>query len=56
MKKVNIMMLCLTVLLTIAGCTPEVGSEKWCKMMEEKPSGDWTANEAADYGKHCLFK
>lgn len=43
-------------LLALAGCTPEVGSEKWCKMMAEKPKGDWTANEAADYGKHCLFK
>ena len=56
MYKVNIIMLCLTVLLTMTGCTPEVGSEKWCKMMAEKPKGGWTANEAADYGKHCLFK
>jgi len=56
MNKVIMTMLGLAVILTMTGCTPEVGSEKWCKMMEEKPSGDWTANEAADYGKHCLFK
>jgi hypothetical protein len=37
-------------------CTPEVGSERWCKQMAEKPKGDWTANEAADYTKHCLLK
>jgi len=48
--------LCITVFLASAGCTPEVGSEGWCKMMMEKPKSDWTANEAAEYGKHCLFK
>lgn len=21
--------------------------------MDEKPKGDWTANEAGDYAKHC---
>jgi Protein of unknown function (DUF3012) len=40
----------------MAGCAPEVGSERWCKNMAEKPKGDWTANEAGDYAKHCLFK
>jgi len=40
----------------LAGCSPEVGSEAWCKNMEAKPKGDWTANEAADYTKHCVFK
>jgi hypothetical protein len=56
MNKVIMTMLGLAVILTMTGCTPEVGSEKWCKMMEEKPSGDWTANDAADYAKHCIFK
>lgn len=42
--------------LFLAGCSPEVGSEKWCEYMEEKPKGDWTANEAADYAKHCIIK
>ncbi|MCX4189785.1 DUF3012 domain-containing protein [Methylophaga sp. OBS3] len=23
--------------------------------MKEKPKGDWTANEAGDYAKHCLL-
>jgi len=40
----------------IAGCSPEVGSEAWCKKMNEKPKGEWTANEAADYAKHCVFQ
>ena len=42
--------------LILSACSPEVGSDKWCKHMEAKPKGDWTANEATDYAKHCLFK
>lgn len=38
------------------GCSPEVGSEAWCTKMDETPKGDWTANMAADYAKHCVFK
>ncbi|MEN8182275.1 MAG: DUF3012 domain-containing protein [Myxococcota bacterium] len=38
-----------------ASCSPEVGSEAWCKRMNETPKGDWSANEARDYAKHCIF-
>ena len=50
----TLMVLSLWILL--AGCAPEVGSDAWCKQMQEKPKGDWTANEAADYAKHCVLK
>jgi len=40
----------------LPGCAPEVGSEAWCKKMDEKPKGDWTVNEAGDYTKHCIFR
>ena len=43
-------------LTLLSACAPEVGSEKWCMQMKDKPKGDWTANEAADYTKHCLFR
>ena len=43
-------------LVLLSACAPEVGSEKWCAQIKEKPKGDWTANEATDYTKHCLFK
>lgn len=46
-------MLALTALL--AGCAPEVGSERWCEKMGEKPKGDWTANEATDFAKFCVL-
>jgi hypothetical protein len=45
----------LTVLGLVTACTPEVGSKEWCQQMKEKPKGDWTANEAADFAKHCIF-
>ncbi|HSG66581.1 MAG TPA: DUF3012 domain-containing protein [Gammaproteobacteria bacterium] len=41
--------------LGISACAPDVGSEAWCEAMDDKPKGDWTANEAADYARHCLF-
>ncbi len=45
------------VLLTgLLGCAPEVGSEAWCKKLDKKPKGDWTANEAGDYTKNCIFR
>ncbi|WP_281561071.1 DUF3012 domain-containing protein [Thalassomonas sp. RHCl1] len=53
MKKI---ILALSASLLLAACAPEVGSEKWCAQMKEKPKGDWTATEAKDYAKHCLFK
>ena len=42
--------------LGVSGCAPEVGSEKWCEDMAEKPKGDWTANEAKAFAENCLFK
>jgi hypothetical protein len=41
------------VLLT--GCAPKIGSEEWCNDLKEKPKGDWTATEAKDFTKHCIF-
>lgn len=38
----------------LTACSPEVGSEAWCKAMQDKPKGDWTANEAAEYAGNCL--
>ncbi|MCE9687658.1 MULTISPECIES: DUF3012 domain-containing protein [Shewanella] len=48
--------LALTLVAGLSACAPEVGSDAWCKQMKEKPSGDWTTNEAKDYAKHCVFK
>ncbi len=37
-------------------CSPEVGSEAWCEKQKEIPKADWSANNAADFAKHCVFK
>lgn len=42
-------------ILSLSGCA-QVGSERWCNNMKEKAKADWTANEAADFAKHCLLK
>lgn len=39
----------------ISACSPEVGSDAWCSAMQEKPKGEWSANEAGDFAKHCLL-
>lgn len=49
--------LCLLIgLVQMSGCSAEVGSQKWCDNLKEKPEGDWTLNEAKSYAKHCLFR
>lgn len=55
-KKLFSALLFLLVVVTLSGCAPEVGSDEWCLNLKEKPKGDWTANEATDFAKHCLFK
>lgn len=44
-----------SVAVFLTACSPEVGSKEWCTDMKEKPKGDWTANEAADFAKNCLI-
>jgi len=43
------------VAVPLAACSPEVGSKEWCAKMKEKPKGDWSANEAGDFAKHCVL-
>jgi len=42
--------------LSLSACAPEIGSERWCNNLKEKPKGDWSMNEAANFTKHCVFK
>jgi hypothetical protein len=41
--------------ILLSGCSPKIGSEEWCADLKEKPKGDWTATEAKDFTKHCIF-
>lgn len=46
----------VAIAFALSACSPEVGSKAWCQDMDEKPKGEWSANEATDYAKHCIFK
>jgi len=43
-------------LIATFGCSPEIGSDDWCKAMKEKPKADWSPREAADYARYCIVK
>ena len=53
-KKTVILTVVMTLLLATA-CSPEVGSKEWCDALKEKPKGEWTANEVADFTKNCIM-
>ena len=44
------------VAIMLSGCPAQVGSERWCQNMRDKPKSDWTAGEAVDFAKHCIIK
>lgn len=52
MKKLSLVVMSIVLL---SACSPEIGSEDWCTQLKEKPKGDWTATEAKDFAKHCIF-
>lgn len=54
-KKIALASLAAAFALALGACSPEVGSDEWCEDMKEKGKGDWTANEAADFAKHCVL-
>lgn len=39
----------------LGACSPEEGSKEWCDDMKAKPKGEWTANEAGKFAKHCVL-
>lgn len=49
------LLLAAAFLTALGACSPEVGSEEWCNDLKKKDKGDWTANEAADFAKHCIL-
>ena len=56
MKRTIYVLAALTLAFAQSACEPEVGSDEWCQDMVDKPKGDWTANEAAEFAKSCIFK
>ncbi len=40
---------------TLSACTAEPGSKSWCDSMKDKAKGEWTAEQAGIYTKHCVM-
>ncbi|MEE2025281.1 MULTISPECIES: DUF3012 domain-containing protein [Alkalimonas] len=55
MKKVLVILMLSSALLALAGCSPAVGSSKWCKAMEAKPQSEWSINDGEAYIEHCFL-
>ncbi len=55
MKQFAALIASLMMIFTLSACSPEIGSEAWCDNLKQKPKGDWTANELADFTKHCIL-
>lgn len=51
MRKFSLLMF----VLALAGGSPEVGSDAWCKKRDAKPRGERTMHETGDYARHCIF-
>jgi hypothetical protein len=56
MNKFLIALPILLLVSTLTACSLEVGSDAWCEDLAEKPKGDWSSNEAAEFAKSCIFK
>jgi hypothetical protein len=39
----------------LSACDSGPGAKVWCWYMDQKPKSDWSANDATNYAKRCLF-
>jgi hypothetical protein len=43
-------------ILTLAACSVDPGSEKWCAAQKEQPKSEWTGSDAKTYAKNCMIE
>ena len=55
MNRIYAFLIAIVAAISLAGCSPEVGSEEWCADIKEKGVANVTAKEAADFAKHCIL-
>lgn len=48
--------LLLISVVSMASSCAQVGSQRWCASLKDKPKGEWTFNETKDYTAKCFFK
>lgn len=56
MNRLIVVLALIGIVCSLTGCAPEIGSDKWCENMLDKSKGDWTANEATEFARNCVFK
>ena len=56
MKRAGVAASVLSVGGRLCACTPEIGCRACCEAMGETASGDWTANQAADFARRWLLQ
>jgi len=44
----------LAVALLLTACSPEVGSDAWCKELRDKPKVEWTTEEVKGFTNYCI--
>ena len=55
-KKIGLILI-LLLLLAIGMFTlqsPELGSDAWCRMLENTPKGEWTAEDVKTFTFYCI--
>jgi len=55
LKSISIATFALLGAFTLSACSPEPGSKGWCNSMKEKSKGEWTAEQAGIFTKHCVM-
>lgn len=55
LKRITLLIVSEAFAAMASACSPEVGSKEWCEDLKAKPKGDWSANEAMDFTKHCIL-
>lgn len=48
-------LLLAAVALTVAACSAEPGSERWCEAKKEQPKSEWSLDDATTFASHCLI-
>ncbi len=44
----------LAAALLLTACSPEVGSDAWCKELRDKPKVEWIAEEVKGFTNYCI--
>ncbi|MBN4077266.1 DUF3012 domain-containing protein [Mariprofundus ferrooxydans] len=52
---IGIAMFALLSAFALSACSPEPGSKAWCDNMQDKAKGEWTAEQAGTFTKHCVL-